>query len=723
VRCILQLLRFFGAPDVSRIDSAAFLGLRNRQERLPWGPLEVPIGTGQDARLTTYTYDADGWLSSITDALGRVFGFEHDPAGRLLRETFADLRQLSMTYDASGNLGSLTPPGRPAHGFDYTPIDLESAYHPPAAGLPSPDTQYSYNLDRQLDLVTRPDAQTVDYVYDSAGRLSQQVLPGSRTITYTYDPTTKNLVSLAGPDGESLSFTYDGSLLLSETWSGTINGTVSRTYDNDFRITSRSVNGANTANFAYDPDSLLTTAGATALTRDSANGLLTATSLGVVTDSYTYNGFGEVATYEADVSGTPIYSVTYTRDNLGRIAQKVETIQGVTSTYEYGYDTAGRLIDVATNGTATAHYDYDANGNRTGGFNLTGVIADVQYDDQDRLLHSTLGPSTFDYSYTANGELLTKTDATGTTTYNYDALGNLLSVTLPSGDLIEYAVDGRGRRVGKKVNGVLTQGFLYDGQLQVVAELDGSGAVVSRFVYGDRVNVPEYLVRSPDAQHPSPVTYRILTDQLGSPRLVVNVADGSIVQRMDFDEFGNVLAASNPGFQPFGFAGGLYDHDTRLVRFGARDYDAAVGRWTAKDPIGFGGGDANLYGYAVNDPVNLTDAAGLFGLIADPPYPVPPPPPHHVPYPTPLPDPLPFRLPSAPGCAEQQPPQCSPTAFASCMARRGAQNRGNIKYCAAVCSAAAATRGRSASLDAACAICIGGGAAYTYQCLAESGCM
>jgi YD repeat-containing protein len=44
----------------------------------------VTIGTGQDARLTTYTYDADGWLSSITDALGRVFGFEHDPAGRLL---------------------------------------------------------------------------------------------------------------------------------------------------------------------------------------------------------------------------------------------------------------------------------------------------------------------------------------------------------------------------------------------------------------------------------------------------------------------------------------------------------------------------------------------------------------------------------------------------------------------------------------------------------------
>jgi RHS repeat-associated protein len=65
---------------------------------------------------------------------------------------------------------------------------------------------------------------------------------------------------------------------------------------------------------------------------------------------------------------------------------------------------------------------------------------------------------------------------------------------------------------------------------------------------------------------------------------------------MDYDEFGNVINDTNPGFQPFGFAGGLYDQDTKLVRFGARDYDASVGRWTAKDPISFNGGDTNLYG-------------------------------------------------------------------------------------------------------------------------------
>ncbi len=63
---------------------------------------------------------------------------------------------------------------------------------------------------------------------------------------------------------------------------------------------------------------------------------------------------------------------------------------------------------------------------------------------------------------------------------------------------------------------------------------------------------------------------------------------------MDYDEFGNVTYDSNPGFQPFGFAGGLYNPETKLVRFGARDYDASTGRWMSKDPIGFEGEDDNF---------------------------------------------------------------------------------------------------------------------------------
>jgi RHS repeat-associated protein len=78
------------------------------------------------------------------------------------------------------------------------------------------------------------------------------------------------------------------------------------------------------------------------------------------------------------------------------------------------------------------------------------------------------------------------------------------------------------------------------------------------------------------------------------------------------DSFGNIISDSNPTFAvPFGFAGGLHDPDTKLVRFGYRDYMPEIGKWTAKDPILFAGGDSNLYGYVQNDPVNLTDPEGL----------------------------------------------------------------------------------------------------------------
>jgi RHS repeat-associated protein len=88
-------------------------------------------------------------------------------------------------------------------------------------------------------------------------------------------------------------------------------------------------------------------------------------------------------------------------------------------------------------------------------------------------------------------------------------------------------------------------------------------------------------------------------------------ATGAVTQRLTDDAFGRVTRNTNPGFQPFGYAGGLTDAATGLVRFGARDYDPTTGRWTAKDRLRFAGGSANMYSYVDADPVNYSDVNGL----------------------------------------------------------------------------------------------------------------
>jgi RHS repeat-associated protein len=547
----------------------------------------------QGSRTLAFTYDAQRYLASTTDALQRTTTFTRDALGRVTAETLPGGRTVGFTWDADGDLTSVTPPSRPAHRFAPTPVDLVETYTPP----PVPGTgatQYAYNKARQLTLVTRPDGSTLGYSYDNGGRVSAITSP-TDAYAFTYTAATGQLASLTLASGASLAYDYEGALLTGVIWSGPVQGRVAYTYDSDLRVASE-----NGIAFTYDADDLLTGAGALTLTRDPGNGAITATQLGAVGETLAYTDFGELASLTASLDGAsdPLFSETLARDDVGRIVARDESLLGGTSHDDYAYDDAGRLQSVTHNGTTTT-YAYDANGNRTAVVNPSATEG-ATYDDQDRLL--TRGSTT--YAYAPNGELQSKTYASGTTSYTYDALGNLRHLVLPSGTVIDYVIDAQSRRVGKKVNGTLVAGWLYGDQLRIVAELDGSGTVVSQFVYASRATVPDAMVRGG-------ITYRILTDHLGSPRMVVDSATGTVAETLSFDAFGNLTGDTNPGLIPFGFAGGLFDRDTGLVRFGARDYDPGAGRWTAKDVLGFAGGEANLYAYAADDPVNLIDPDGL----------------------------------------------------------------------------------------------------------------
>jgi RHS repeat-associated protein len=145
--------------------------------------------------------------------------------------------------------------------------------------------------------------------------------------------------------------------------------------------------------------------------------------------------------------------------------------------------------------------------------------------------------------------------------------------------------------------------YVWLDQLRLGAELDADGKMVKQFIYADSVNVPEHMIMNGRK-------YLFIKDHRGSVNMVVDSVTGEIKQQIKYSEFGEVLQDTNPGFQPFGFAGGLYDYETKLVRFGARDYDGKIGRWLSKDPIRFDGGTPNLYEYTFNDPVNFVDPEG-----------------------------------------------------------------------------------------------------------------
>jgi RHS repeat-associated protein len=570
----------------------------------------------QGGRTAVCAYNSKGFLATATDPVSRISRFEYDSVGRITRQVLPDLHEILYSYDVNGKLTGLTPPEKYAHSFDYSKVDLIEKYTPPILGGDTLATRYEYDKDKQIVKVLRPDGVVVT-IYDSIGCSAcgnpvgrpKQILFDRGSLDFKYDPFTGLLDTLIAPIDTTL-YAYDGSLLTSITKPGKRMQHLNYYYDDNFRVTDQELWVTNpdaadydiTTDYTYDKDGLITAinlydqycnpvASTMGIERDPATGRVTNTSLGNISTSQNYDSIGALSYFEADFGGSSIFQTSYKRDSLGRITALTEVNQGQTILKEYVYDIAGRLWKVWRNDTLISTYLYDANGNRI--VRVTPSSADSgSYDAQDRMLSY----GNVKYVYGLNGELQGKICGTDTTSYSYDHFGNLITVILPNKDRIDYLIDGQNRRIGKEINGQLMKQWIYSSQLSPVAELDGTGNVIAQFVGNLMIK--------------NGTSYELITDNLGSVKLVVDVHTGSIVQQIDYDEFGNVVYDSNPDFQPFGYAGGLHDSETKLTRFGARDYDASSGRWTCKDPKGFGGCCSNFYEYAFNDPVNNVDPDG-----------------------------------------------------------------------------------------------------------------
>ena len=561
------------------------------------------VESGAADHLTRWTYDARGNVASVADGEDRTWSYTYDTADRLTSTTRPDGAIVSYTYDAAGNLGSITTPGGHAHVFTHSPTGTRTTYAAP--GEAATATAYTYDRDGQITSVTRPGADVVHYDYDTAGRLAGIREPRGNT-SYSYDAQSGRLAAMTAPGGEELEFDYDGEMMTSERTSGTVDATVEHAYDDDFRLTGTTIDGGSGIDFRYDDDGLLTGVGGMALTLDPASGRVDSDTLGDVSTSYGYDAHGGISSVDTRHGTATVLGVTFDRDRSGRITRRTETgADGVDHELVYGYDVAGRLTAVTRDGDPWVSYAYDANGNRTLATHAPNAPETAVYDGQDRLQQA--GGRT--YEYNPDGFLRRVSEQGGDeTTYAYDTSGNLATVELPDGREREYVTDALDRRIASRTDGEVDERFLYgDDADGPIAELDASGDVRTRFVYATTTTVPDYMVRGER-------TYRLVADERGSVRTVMDVATGEVAQALEYDPYGRVLSDSAPGFQPFGFGGGLYDADTGLVRLGARDYDARSGRWLAKDPLDFGGGDSNLYAYALGDPVNLIDPSGLISF-------------------------------------------------------------------------------------------------------------
>lgn len=548
-------------------------------------------------------------IATVTDALGRSTTFQRNRQYGTMTIGMADGRSVTYRSTPNGTPVSAIGPGGATEIRNSDEHGLPSGGVSSATGLQATTT--TRDESGRISSIERGDGSIV-VERDAAGRVVSITTPAGAT-RYTYDPETGLVTDVMAPGDIGSHYVYAAATLATEEWSGAVTGAVGFEFDELGRPRALVVAGASSA-IDYDSAGRRTAYGAATFGYNTETGALETRTVGSVTTKIFHDALGRQDAQTVTVDGRGVYSESVTFDAVGRVVTRTETVDGATSTTTYGYDLTDRLVSVTVDAGTPTTYRYDEGDNMVERGGVAPVIA--TYDAAGHVV--TAGDAA--YAFDDDGVLASKTDAAGTTTYDYDVQGNLRGVGLPDGRLITYLIDGSGRRVGKEIDGDLVAGWLYAGN-EVVAELDGDGDVVATYVDGASGG-PVVMERDG--------TNAIVSDRWGSPRLIVDVETGEVVDRIDRDVWGRVTAESAGGATSLGFLGGIEDPDTGLVHLGARDYDPSLGRFTSPDPAGIHGVRTNVYAYAGNNPVNRVDASGwsdeeldkknaaaVFGLLGD----------------------------------------------------------------------------------------------------------
>jgi RHS repeat-associated protein len=423
--------------------------------------------TYADASAQTYTRDAKGEVIQSADPRGQTIVYTYNVNGQLTGKSFSDGTTETYAFDSHGNVTSATNSGTTTTAA-YNALDLPTQIVGPAGTL-----NFQYNVVGQRTRSVDQTGFTVNYAYDSVGRLLKLTDGlGATLISYGYDPAGR-LISETKGNSTSTTFQYDaaGNLLhlINKAADGaTVNSQFDYTY-NAAGLVANMTTGGVVTNYSYDADGQLTSVtlpGRTILYQYDAAGNRASVTDNSVATVYVANGRNEY---------TSVGSTSFTYDAAGNLATR--TAGGATTTYTF--DAQDRLLS-QSDAVDTLSYKYDAFGDR---------VSTTHNNQTTNNLIDPSGPGVLDATFDAGGNviahftyglgLVSRVDSTSAAAYyDFDIDGSTAGLTGASGSYVnKYSYLPFGATT--TLSAGLANPFTYAGRFGVTS--DGGGLLDMRF--------------------------------------------------------------------------------------------------------------------------------------------------------------------------------------------------------------------------------------------------